>query len=1127
LEISTMQHCAPRIIRRHIRLLFPWFLVLALAPPLVSQGIRPQSSIRVQPLPTAPRRSARIEEGSATANPRAADVGSRLRGTLQALPSAPRGSALGALQREQRKPYLALKARIGAAPTVRVRRENGTLLELSGAILEPAAAVVAPGEDVGLATAQRFLRSNAGLLRLADPNNELRLERDTTDELGKRQLRYSQVWRGVPVWPADVLLELDAAGSVERMSGAYVPSPRAVGEEPAVLAHIAASIAASTLGVGPEAVSGAPALIVFAPGGREPRLAWRVEVAPSLLVRRQVIVDAANGAILESYNLVKTDGVAGSGVDLFGTTRPLHAFEEGGDFFLIDTSKPMFDPSSNPPNPNTTRGAIFVLDARNQPPNSDPETIPDLFQVVSDSATSWDPADGVSASFALSETYDYYLQRHNRNSLDGQGGTMLSVIRLGVNFQNAFWSGTLMAFGDAEPYAGALDVVAHELTHGVTDVTSNLVYKDQSGALNEALSDIFGEAVEHRTFGQNDWLIGSQLSEPVRNMEDPSAIVCCFGRNYPEKFSEFIRTTEDEGGVHINSSIINHAFYLLSDGLNGAVGIEDAEKIFYRAQTVKLTANARFIDARLACVSAAEDLFGAGSPQAAKTAQAFDTVEIFDGTGTPDPEPLPPVTGDDSTIFVFADPDTGESLLGRQETQLGDDANGEQLAGITVKIARPSVTGDGSIAAFVDATDDLCLVATGVPGSEECLGRPGSVASVAVSPSGDLFAFVLLEAGEPINEIAVVDLSPGGGTRSFPLFAPAPDGSDLGTVLFADAMDFTSDGRFLVYDALTQVMLDDGTQIDAWGIFSLDLVTEQILSIVPPTPGFDIGFPSLGQTRDDLLTFDAIDAETGNSTVLAADLITGELNPIASVEGAGVPGYTGDDAAIVFTVPDESSPTGFLLAAQPMAADGISPVGDIFIWIEDAAFGVVYRRGAFTPTIRDLAVIKIKAPKRITLTPKKPQVTKTVSVQVQNQGPDIEVITDLTMLRSLVSLSVNPLGGCAAPIASLRPPKKGFPISLKPKKKLTLVFDVTFSCAGDPLKSSSKDPGHEDYTFTATVDHSAIDGEDDTDPGDDQCPHSVAPPFQVDARGFKDKGCGNKKPDRTLGADILTDVVVK
>ena len=180
----------------------------------------------------------------------------------------------------------------------------------------------------------------------------------------------------------------------------------------------------------------------------------------------------------------------------------------------------------------------------------------------------------------------------------------------------------------------------------------------------------------------------------------------------------------------------------------------------------------------------------------------------------------------------------------------------------------------------------------------------------------------------------------------------------------------------------------------------------------------------------------------------------------------------------------------------------------------------------------DLAITKIKAPKKVTLTDEKPERTKRVKVQIQNRSQHDEVIEDMAMLGDLVSLAVESLGTCPAPIAVLHSGKhqKQLPLTLKPKKKLNVVFDVTFNCANDPAKSSKEDLGHEDYRYTATVGHSALDGVTDDHPVDDVCPRSVTPPFEIDPNPdgkIKDKGCGKKEPDKTRGADVLTDVEVK
>ena len=131
-----------------------------------------------------------------------------------------------------------------------------------------------------------------------------------------------------------------------------------------------------------------------------------------------------------------------------------------------------------------------------------------------------------------------------------------------------------------------------------------------------------------------------------------------------------------------------------------------------------------------------------------------------------------------------------------------------------------------------------------------------------MSPDGQVYGFVLLDqgSGEPTNSITVIDLRPGGETRTFPLVAPATEGVTMTTIKYADAMDFTLDNRMLVYDAYSILELQDGTKIGVWSIYGIDLITEEIFSLISPVPDADVGFPSLGQTNNHLITFDAVDA---------------------------------------------------------------------------------------------------------------------------------------------------------------------------------------------------------------------------------------------------------------------------
>ena len=903
-------------------------------------GAGSRRALQGHPVGDAPGAIAAGAPASAPAPVELSDVGARLRAARSAvrapneLVPQPQPSATVVAPAP-------LAARVGRDVTLVRRPGVGTPMQIRGEGLQLRRQAAEPGEDDELETAKEFLRANRSLLLLADPDTELSTRQRTKDELGYRHLKFEQRFRGLSVWPNELIVHLDRETNVYLMNGTFVPTPRLATLKPVVGATAAARIALTEAGGGRPARTKDPELFIYAPGNRPPRLAWRAVVSPSFMESWLVVVDAINGTRLAKISQVKTENVAGSGVDSNGLTRQLNVWKEGATYYLVDASKSMYDATSDPPNYATTRGAIFVYDAENTPANSDPSLGDATWHYVTSSTpSSWTSPDAISAAFGLGWTFDYYKDTHGRNSLDGKGGSIYSLVRIGVDFDNAFWSDqeNAMCFGDGKNYAGSLDIVGHELTHGVTSNAADLVYQDQSGALNEAFSDIFGEMVELYTYGSHDWLIGSQLASPSRSMADPSAF------DDPGKMSEFVNTDSDSGGVHTNSGIFNHTFYYLAEGLNGAIGESAAERIFYRALTTHLTQNSQFLDARLACIQSAKEIFGANSTQAQRTADAFDATEILEADQAPGPNDSP-VNAANSTFFIYRD---GNFVLGRRESALGDPSQGVRVSSVPVAEARPSVTGDGTLAFFVNAQNDGCFLATNPHGAApSCLGLPGSIASVAMSRDGNVYGFVLLDgAGNRDSRITVVDLV-ADTALTYTLASAPTDGGAPSEPLFADAMDFTENKRFLLYDALYSISLGDGTDIGLWSISALDFSSNQSYSVVSPTYGFDIFFPSTAHANGEFYTFEVDHQSDGKADVYVGNLFTGGLTRVINgiSSGYAVPAFTGDDRGVVYSYPD-SNPTGISLAFEGLAADHQTPVGNPTQWIYEAAYGVIYRRGA-------------------------------------------------------------------------------------------------------------------------------------------------------------------------------------
>jgi len=253
------------------------------------------------------------------------------------------------------------------------------------------------------------------------------------------------------------------------------------------------------------------------------------------------------------------------------------------------------------------------------------------------------PAADAAANAAYDSTgttYDFYAELLRRDSVDGHGLKLKSTVHSGKAPDNAFWNGARMVFGDATPkgpfigsFAAVVDVVAHELTHGVTQYTvpgGGLDYVDQSGALNESWSDVFGSVVKQWSLKQDvkaaDWLIGAGIMKPqygkaLRSMKAPGT--AWSGDDQPGRMSGYV----DGGDVHTNSGIPNHAFYLAATALGGH-SWEKAGRIWYKALAL-LTPQASFVDAAHATTQAASLLFGPSSQETHAVTQAWRTVKVL------------------------------------------------------------------------------------------------------------------------------------------------------------------------------------------------------------------------------------------------------------------------------------------------------------------------------------------------------------------------------------------------------------------------------------------------------------------------------------------------------------------
>ena len=261
-------------------------------------------------------------------------------------------------------------------------------------------------------------------------------------------------------------------------------------------------------------------------------------------------------------------------------------------------------------------------------------------------------------------TYDLFWEVYQRNSIDGRGMRLDSSVHYQVGYDNAFWNGAQMVYGDGDEdlppaerlfnrFTIAMDVIAHELTHGVTQYTANLVYQSQPGALNESISDVFGSLARQRALGQSaaeaDWIIGKGLLSAnvsgvgLRSMKAPGSAYNdpVLGKDpQPGHMAGYVNTTADSGGVHINSGIPNHAFYLAAAELGGYAW-EKAGRIWYTSLRDRFGLTTSFQQAADLTYAVAGELYGPNSLEQQAIQKAWSGVGLSAGGPAPTPTPLP------------------------------------------------------------------------------------------------------------------------------------------------------------------------------------------------------------------------------------------------------------------------------------------------------------------------------------------------------------------------------------------------------------------------------------------------------------------------------------------------------
>jgi Zn-dependent metalloprotease len=495
------------------------------------------------------------------------------------------------------------------------------------------------------AVARAFLDRHGKAFGISDQARELRVTSARTVSAGRSVVRFQQVHEGVRVLGGELVVNLDRGGNVLSAGGEVVPAPNvsvAPRIESSAARETALAAVARTRGVPVSTLQASePGLWIYdsrimgGPGLGRPTLVWRMDVTGEGKrepIDEFVLVDAQLGMVALQFDQLEKA-----------------KYRQICDANNADAKVPCTTPFAR-----VEGGAASAI-----------QDVNDAYDYSGD-------------------TYDFYSGTLGRDSIDDDGMMLKSTTRYCESeydcpYQNAYWNGEQMVYG--EGFASADDVVGHELTHGVTQYTSQLFYYYQSGAINESLSDVFGEFVD-QTYGPDDpadkWLIGEDLSGGAgRDMENPPA----YGD--PDRMTSPNYTADaggdDAGGVHTNSGVNNKAAFLITDGddFNGktvtGLGITKAAKIYYEVETNLLTSASDYADLYNALQQACTNLVGTAGITSLDCAEVTDAVQAVEMSTMPPaaPNPEAPVCpAGQSPQDLFFD-DLEDTASGNWTTQLG------------------------------------------------------------------------------------------------------------------------------------------------------------------------------------------------------------------------------------------------------------------------------------------------------------------------------------------------------------------------------------------------------------------------------------------------------------------------
>jgi bacillolysin len=835
-----------------------------------------------------------------------------------------------------------------------------------------------------------YLHAVKSVMEINSPIDEFVIKKQDTDQDGTKHIRMDQYFNGLKVYGGEVVLH-EKSEEIFLFNGRYYPTPQIENLSPAVSLATAENIVKNDQPNWQEVSNDQlsfieheqlkPELVIYHNEKKldQEKLVWYFTAIPNIMEKWEYFIDAQNGDIIQKFSTIcqihggrcneeeyshekpvseketnYSDNIlfgpeTAQAIDLQGVTRTINVYETGGTFYMIDASRTMFN-SGLSNMPNTPSGVIWSIDAF----NTSPENSNFNYDHITSGNNTWNNPKAVSAQYSGGVAYEYFKNTFGRESINGQGGNIVSFINVaesnGSAMDNAFWNGAAMFYGNGNqafnaPLAKALDVAGHEMSHGVIQNEANLTYQNESGALNESFADIFGAMID-----RNDWKIGEEVANPsvfpsgtMRDMQDPHN-----GGNsndfywQPKHTDEQYTGNQDNGGVHINSGIPNHAYYLFAT----AIGKDKAEDIYYEVLKNYLVASSQFIDLRFAVVQATTQEYGAGAPEVIAAQDAFNAVGIGEGGGDDYQDDISANPGADFIMWS----DLGLGAINNSETNGTLDGTFSN----TDHISRPSITDDGSILLFIDANNDMIEVdidwSTGQILGEFIIEGSGIWRNVATSKDGSKLAAITTDNN---NEIFVFDFNTN-SSQWFELYNPTTaEGVSTGDVSFPDVLEWDFSGQFVLYDALN-VINGQTSSIEYWDIGftkvwdlnSNNFAAGTVSKLFTGLPeNVSVGNPTFSKNSPYIIAFDFIESTTQGVTyeVLGVNIQTGDQGLISENNTLGYPSYSINDDQIIFSF--LNSGTDQIIAIRDLQSNKIAGEGDTFLLIEDAEWATWFATG--------------------------------------------------------------------------------------------------------------------------------------------------------------------------------------